>query len=82
MTKGVNMCVISYPYQSAHLFWLLNAFSANSDRLLFVIDITSLEKCYKKRNKALLEVHFLKNCETLNVTLNFFQFDIPLAKQK
>ena len=82
MTKGVDMCVISYPYQSTHLFWFLNAFPANSDRLLFIIDIISLEKCYKKRNKALLEVQFLKNCKTLNVTLNFFQFYILLAKQK
>lgn len=76
MTKGVDMYVISYPYQSTHLFWLLNAFSANSDRLLFIIDIISLDKCYEKRKKALLEVQFWKT------TLNFFQFDIPLAKQK
>ena len=82
MTKGVDMCVISYPDQSTHLFWFLNAFSANSDRLLFIIDIITLEKCYKKRNKALLEVQFLNDCKTLNVTLNFFQFYIPLAKQK
>ena len=38
-----------------------------------------LKKCYKKRNKALLDINFLKNCKTLNDFPKFIQFDIPLA---
>ena len=35
----------------------------------------------KKRNKALLDINFLKNCKTLNVLSKFIQFYIPLANR-
>ena len=49
--------------------------------MLSASDIRHLEKCYKKRNKALLDINFLKNCKTLNVFPKFIQFDIPLANR-
>ena len=55
--------------------------AANSNGLLSASDIRNLKKCYKKRNKALLDIDFLKNCKTLNVFPKFIQFDIPLAKR-
>ena len=46
---------------------VIHNIAANSNGLLSASDIRNLEKCYKKRNKALLDIHFLKNCKTLNV---------------
>ena len=53
--------------------------AANSTGLLSTSDIMNLEKCYKKRNKALLDIKFLKNSKTLHVFPKFIQLDIPLA---
>ena len=47
--------------------------------MLSASDIRNLEKCDKKRNKALLDINFLKNCKTLNVFPKLIHFDIPLA---
>ena len=41
--------------------------AASSNGLLSTTDIRSLEKCYKKREKAGLDITFLKNCRTFNV---------------
>ena len=49
--------------------------------MLSASDIRNLEKCYKKRNKALLDKNFLKNCKTGNVFPKFIQFDIALANR-
>ena len=60
---------------------VIHNIAANSNGLLFASDIRNLEKCYKKRNKALLDINFLKNCKTLNVLSKFTQFDIPLVNK-
>ena len=41
---------------------IIHNIAATSNGLLFATDIRNLEKCYKKRNKGLLDINFLKNC--------------------
>ena len=60
---------------------VIHNIAANSNGLLSVNDIRNLGKCYKKRNKALLDINFLRNCKTLNVFPKFIQFDIPLGNR-
>ena len=60
---------------------VIHNIAANSNGLLSASDIRNLEKCSKKRNKALLCINFFKNCKTLNVFPKFIQFDILLAKR-
>ena len=50
---------------------VIHNIAANSNGLLSASDIRNVEKCYKKRNKALLDIHVLKNCKTLNVFPKF-----------
>ena len=45
--------------------------AANSNGLLSVNDIINIEKSYKKRNKALLDVNVLKNWKILKVFPKF-----------
>ena len=40
---------------------VIHNIAANYNGLLSVSDMRNLEKCYKKRNKALLDINFLKN---------------------
>ena len=68
-------CLLLCPYFEN----VIHIIAANSNGLLSVSDIRNLEKCYKKRSKALLDIIFLQNCETLNIFLKFIQFDILLA---
>ena len=51
---------------------------ANSKGLLSASHVGNLEKCYEK---AILDINFLKYCNTLNVFWKFIQFDIPLANR-
>ena len=60
---------------------VIHNIAANSNGLLSASDIRNLEKYYKKRNKALLDIKLLKNCKFLNVFPKFIQFDIPLANR-
>ena len=60
---------------------VIHNIATNSNGLLSASDIRNLEKCYKKRNEALLDINFLKNCKTLNVFPKFIQFHIPLANR-
>ena len=46
----------------------------NSNGLLSVSAIGNLEKCYEKRNKALLDVNFFKKYKILNVFPKFKPF--------
>ena len=39
---------------------IIHNIAASSNGLLSVSDIRNLKKCYKKRNKALLDIKFLK----------------------
>ena len=57
----------------------LNGLSSNG--LLSTADIRSLEKCYKKREKAVLDITFLKNCRTFNVFPKFIHVDIPFSNR-
>ena len=50
---------------------IIHNIAANSNGLLSVNDITNIEKSYKKRNKALLDVNVLKNWKILNVFPKF-----------
>ena len=60
---------------------VIHNIATNSNGLLSASDIRNLEKCYKKRNKALLDKNFLKNCKTGNVFPKFIRFDIALANR-
>ena len=60
---------------------VIHNIATNSNGLLSASDIRNLEKCYKKRNKALLDINFSKNCKTFNIFPKFIQFDIPLANR-
>ena len=40
-----------------------------------------MEKCYKKREKAGLDITFLKNCRTFNIFPKFIHLDIPFSKR-
>ena len=51
---------------------------ANSKGLLSARNDRNLKKCYEK---AILDINFLKYCNTLNVFWKFIQFDIPLANR-
>ena len=55
--------------------------AASSNGLLPTADIRSLEKCYKKREKAVLDITFLKNCRTFNVFPKFIHVDIPFSNR-
>ena len=60
---------------------VIHNIATNSNGLLSTSDIRNLEKCYKERNKALLDINFSKNCKTFNIFPKFIQFDIPLANR-
>ena len=47
--------------------------------VLSTTDIRNLKKCYKKREKAVLDITFLKNCKILNVFPKFIHADIPFS---
>ena len=55
--------------------------AASSNGLLCTADIRSLVKCYKKREKAVLDITFLKNCRTFNVFPKFIHVDIPFSNR-
>ena len=55
--------------------------AASSNRLLSATDIRILHKCYKKREKAGLDITFLKNCLTFNVFPKFIHVDIPFSNR-
>ena len=55
--------------------------AASSNGLLSTTDITSLEKCYKKREKAGLGITFLKNCRTFNIFPKFIHVDISFSNR-
>ena len=55
--------------------------AAPSNGLLSTTDIRSLEKCYKKREKAGLDITFLKNSRTFNVFPKFIHVDIPFSNR-
>ena len=55
--------------------------AAFSNGLFSTTDIRSLEKCYKKREKAGLDITFLKNCRTFNVFPKFINVDIPFSNR-
>ena len=64
-------------------FWnVINNIASNSNGLLSASDIRNLEKCDKKRNKALLDINFLKNCKTLNVFPKSLSIWSTVSKQK
>ena len=50
---------------------IVHDIAANSNGLLSVSNIRSLEKRYKKRSKALLDVNVLKNCKVFDAFPNF-----------
>ena len=54
---------------------------ASSNGLLSTTDIRSLEKCYKKREKAGLDITFLKSCRTFNVFPKFIHVDVPFSNR-
>ena len=54
--------------------------AASSNGLLSTANIRSLEKCYKKQDKAVLDITFLKNCRTFNIFPKFIHVDIPFSK--
>ena len=60
---------------------LIHNIADNYNGFLSVSDMRNLEKCYKKRNKALLKIKFFKNRKTLNVFPKFIHFDIPFANR-
>ena len=53
--------------------------AASSNGLLPTANIRSLEKCYKKQDKAVLDITFLKNCRTFNVFPKFIHVDMPFS---
>ena len=53
---------------------VIHNFVANSNGLLSVSDIKNLERYYKKRSKALVDIIFLKNCITLKFLPKFQPF--------
>ena len=55
--------------------------AGSSNGLLSTTDIRSLEKCYKKREKAGLDIHFLKNCRTFNVFPKYIHVDVPFSNR-
>ena len=55
--------------------------AASSNGLLSTTDIRSLEKCYKKREKARLDITFLKNCRPFNVFPKFIHVDVPFSNR-
>ena len=55
--------------------------AASSNGLLSTTDIRSLEKCYKKREKAVLDIKFLRNCRTFNVFPKIIHVDIPFSNR-
>ena len=57
----------------------LNGLSSNG--LLSTADIRSLEKCYKKREKAVLDITLLKKCRTFNAFPKFIHIDIPFSNR-
>ena len=60
---------------------VIDDIAACSNGLLSTADIRSLEKCYKKRKKSVLDVTFLKNCRTFNVFPEFIHVDVPLSNR-
>ena len=63
---------------------VIDDIAACSNGLLSTADISleiSLEICYKKREKSVLDVTFLKNCRTFNVFPEFIHVDIPLSNR-
>ena len=40
-----------------------------------------LEKCYKKREKAILNIRLLKKCRTFNVFPKFIHVDVPFSNR-
>ena len=55
--------------------------AASSNGLLSTTDIRSLEKCYQKREKAGLDITFLRNCRTFNIFPKFIHVDIPFSNR-
>ena len=54
--------------------------TASSFGLLSTTDIRSVEKFYKKREKTVLDITFLKNCKTFNVVPKF-NVHIPFSNR-
>ena len=52
--------------------------AASSNGLSSTADIRSLEKCYKKQEKAVLDM-FLKNCRAFNIFPKFINVGIPFS---
>ena len=55
--------------------------ATSSNGLLSTTDIRSLEICYKKREKAVLDITFLKNYRTFKVFPKFIHVDILFSNR-
>ena len=56
---------------------VIDDIAASSNGLISTTDIRSLEKCYKKQEKPVLDIMFLRNCSTYNVFPEIIHVDTP-----
>ena len=54
---------------------------ASSKGLLSTTDIRNLEKCYKKQEKAVLDITFLKNCRKFNAFPKIIHVDMSFSNR-
>ena len=55
--------------------------AASSNGLLSTADIRSLENCYKKKEKAVLGITFLKKCRPFNIFLKCIHVHVPSSNR-
>ena len=60
---------------------VIDNIAASPNGLLSTADIRNLEKCYIKKEKAVLDIAFLKNCKSFNVFQKIIHVDIPFSNR-